>query len=112
MLALILALPLLLVLVLFAVSNTVPVDLQFWPFDFAWQVPLAGAVLGAALLAFLLGALLAWGSGLRYRAEARRMRNAARLLEAEVAELRAQQAKPVPNSAPTGTALVPAPHHA
>jgi uncharacterized integral membrane protein len=111
-LALILALPLLLVLVLFAVSNTAPVELQFWPFDFAWQVPLAGAVLGAALLAFLLGALLAWGSGLRHRAEARRMRNAARLLEAEVAELRAQQAKPVPNTAPPGTALAPAPQHA
>ncbi|RKK03076.1 DUF1049 domain-containing protein [Pseudoroseomonas wenyumeiae] len=112
MLALILALPLLLVLVLFAVSNTAPVELQFWPFDVAWQVPLAGAVLGAALLAFLLGALLAWGSGLRHRAEARRMRNAARLLEAEVAELRAQQAVPVPNTAPPGTALAPAPHHA
>jgi uncharacterized integral membrane protein len=121
MLALLLALPLLLVLVLFAVSNTAPVELQFWPFDFAWQVPLAGAVLGAALLAFLLGALLAWGSGLRHRAQARKLRNAARLLEAELADLRARDAKPVhntasaaaqPGAAQPGTALAPATHHA
>lgn len=115
-LVLIITLPLLLLLVLFAVSNTGPVDLRLWPFDFAWQVPLAGAVLGAALLAFLLGALVAWGSGLRYRAQARKMRNAARLLEAELAEMRAKQATVVPNAANPapvpGTALAPAAHHA
>jgi uncharacterized integral membrane protein len=113
-LALLLAAPLLLILVLFAVSNTAPVALQFWPFDIAWEMPLAGAVLGAAFLAFLLGALLAWGSGLHYRARARKLQHAARLLEAELADLRGRQATPVPNTAPavTGTALAPAPHHA
>jgi uncharacterized integral membrane protein len=111
MLALILALPLLLVLVLFAVSNTEPVALHLWPFDLAWVLPLAGAVLGAALLAFLLGALLAWGSGLRYRARARQLQNAARLLEAELADLRAREAQPVANvaapAATPGTTLAP-----
>jgi putative membrane protein len=104
MLRILLAAPLLLVLVLFAVSNTGPVDVRFWPFDFAWQVPLAGAVLGAALLAFLLGALLAWGTGLRHRARARQLQRANRQLEAEVAELRAKQAPAVPNSALATTA--------
>ncbi|EHL95378.1 hypothetical protein HMPREF9946_05238 [Acetobacteraceae bacterium AT-5844] len=100
MLRILLAAPLLLVLVLFAVSNTGPVDLRFWPFDFAWQVPLAGAVLGAAFLAFLLGALLTWGTGMRHRAQAKKMQRAARLLEAEVADLRARQATHVKNTAP------------
>ncbi|KAA2213833.1 lipopolysaccharide assembly protein LapA domain-containing protein [Teichococcus oryzae] len=82
---------LLLLLVLFAISNTQPVMLQFWPFDLTWQVPLAAAVLGAAAIAFALGALLAWGGALRYRLRARKMQRAAQLLEAELAELRARQ---------------------
>ncbi|MBC9207932.1 DUF1049 domain-containing protein [Roseomonas aerophila] len=110
MLRILLAAPLLLVLVLFAISNTGPVDLRFWPFDLAWQMPLAGAVLGAAFLAFLLGALLAWGTGLRHRARAKQLQRAARLLEAELADLRARQATPVVNTASGQTALVPATH--
>lgn len=106
MFALILALPLLLVLVLFAVSNADPVSLHLWPFDLVWVVPLAGAVLGAALLAFLLGAVLAWGAGLRFRAQARQLRRANERLEAELTELRAQKAVPVAN-APAGTSLAP-----
>jgi uncharacterized integral membrane protein len=113
MLALILALPLLLLLVLFAISNTEPVALHLWPFDLAWVLPLAGAVLLAALLAFLLGALLAWGSGLRYRAQARQLRHAATLLEAELAELRAKQAVPVASQPVTpGNSLAPLSHSA
>ncbi|PHK95043.1 conjugal transfer protein [Pseudoroseomonas rhizosphaerae] len=81
---------LLLVLVLFTISNTDPVSLQLWPFDLSWEVPLAGAVLGAAALFFLLGALVAWGGALRYRRRASRMQRAAQLLEAELAELRGQ----------------------
>ncbi|MCI0756743.1 lipopolysaccharide assembly protein LapA domain-containing protein [Teichococcus vastitatis] len=82
---------LLLLLVLFAISNTAPVLLQLWPFDLTWQVPLAGAVLGAAAIAFAVGALLAWGGALRYRLRARKMQRAAQLLEAELAEMRARQ---------------------
>jgi len=103
---------LLLVLVLFAISNTMPVVLQLWPFDLSWEVPLAGAVLGAAALAFLLGALLTWGGALHYRRRARRMQRAAQLLEAELAELRAQQdaGNPVPPAAPArSTALATTP---
>lgn len=94
-----LTLLLLLVLVLFAISNPEPVSLRFWPFDLVWQVPLAGAVLGAAALAFLLGALLAWGASLAYRRRARRMQRAAQLLEAELAEMRARYEPPPPEAA-------------
>ena len=93
---------LLLLLVLFAISNTEAVQLQLWPLDLAWQLPLAGAVLGAAAIAFVLGALVAWGGALRYRRRAWKMQRAAQLLEAELAELRAQQ------EAARGRPLVPA----
>jgi uncharacterized integral membrane protein len=108
MFRLILAAPLLLVLVLFAISNTAPVDLRLWPFDFIWVAPLAGAVLGAALVAFLLGALLAWGTSLRHSSQARQARREVKRLEAELVALRAQQAKLVANTAP-GTALATPP---
>lgn len=100
---------LVLVLVLFAISNAEPVVLQFWPFDVSWELPLAGAVLGAAALAFLLGAVLTWGGALHYRRRARRMQRAAQLLEAELAEIRAKQEAanpvPVPASATPSKAL-------
>ncbi|MFC3125077.1 lipopolysaccharide assembly protein LapA domain-containing protein [Pseudoroseomonas globiformis] len=98
---------LLLLLVLFAISNPAPVALQLWPFDLSWEVPLAGAVLGAAALFFALGALLAWGGALRYRLRARKMQRAAQLLEAELADLRKKQdARP---AASASTALAPTP---
>ncbi len=102
---------LLLLLVLFAISNTAPVALLLWPFDLAWEVPLAGAVLGAAALAFILGALVAWGGALHYRRRARKMQRAAQLLEAELAELRAKEEAKSPSAVPPldppagGTAL-------
>ena len=98
MLRILLAAPLLLVLVLFVISNTGTVDLRFWPFDVVFPMPLAGAVLGAAVIAFLLGALLAWGTGLRHRAQARKAQREVRRLEGEVAELRAKQATLVKNT--------------
>jgi len=100
---------LLLLLVLFAISNPMPVPLQLWPFDLSWEVPLAGAVLGAAALAFLLGALLAWGSALHFRRRANKMQRAAQLLEAELAEMRAREeaARPAPGVPSASTALAP-----
>ena len=94
---------LLLLLVLFAISNPAPVGLMLWPLDLVWQVPLAGAVLGAAALAFLLGALLAWGTALRNGARARRLQREVTRLETELAALRARQ--PIPAvPPPPGTA--------
>ncbi|MFC0409987.1 LapA family protein [Roseomonas elaeocarpi] len=98
--------PLLLVLVLFALSNTAPVPVGFWPFDFVWQTPLSVAVLSVSAFAFLLGAVIAWAASLGPRRRARQLAGTTRRLEAEVAQLRAQLARPVPA---TDTAALPAP---
>ena len=89
---LIVAIPLLLILVLFALSNTEPVRLGFWPTDLALEVPLAVAVLGGMALAFLLGGLLVWIGELSQRQRARRAEHAARLLDEQVRELKARLA--------------------
>jgi uncharacterized integral membrane protein len=91
----ILLLPLLVVLVLFGLSNRQEVALQLWPFDLAWVVPLSVAVLIFSAVFFLLGAAIAWIASLPHRRRARRLEEAARLLEAELAEYRAQAAKEV-----------------
>ncbi len=92
MLRILIALPLLLLLVLFALSNTQTVRMGLWPTDLSLDIPLAIAVLAAMGAAFLIGALLLWVSVLGARLRARRAEHAARLLEAQVAELKAELA--------------------
>ncbi len=87
---LLIALPLLLILVLFALSNTAPVRLQFWPTDYTLELPLSLAILGAMAIAFLLGGTVVWLSELAQRNRARRAEHAVRLLEAQVQELKAR----------------------
>ena len=87
---LVIATPFLLLLVLFALSNTVPVRLHLWPTDYALELPLSLAVLGAMAIAFLVGGTLAWLSELAQRRRARRAEHAVRLLEAQVQELKAR----------------------
>lgn len=83
--------PLLVLLALFALSNTQDVEVSLWPFDLVWVAPLGLAVLLAAGMAFLLGAVLAWTSALPARRRAARVEQAAKLLEAELAALRAKE---------------------
>ncbi len=90
--------PLLVVLILFALSNTEDVYVRFWLFDLAWQTPLAVAVLSVSALSFLLGAAVAWASSLPQRRRARELFNASRLLEAELDGFRSQAARPVPSA--------------
>ena len=109
---LLLALPVLLVLVLFALTNTQPVQLGLWPTDLSITVPLSLAVLGAMAVTFFLGALAIWPRILGARGRARRAERDRRLLEAQVSELKAElaplreaaMARPVPlPSGPLGT---------
>jgi uncharacterized integral membrane protein len=90
---LLIGLPLLLLLVLFALSNSAPVRLHFWPTDYALELPLSLAVLGATAVAFLAGGVTVWVSELAQRRRARRAEHAVRLLEAQVAELKARLAE-------------------
>lgn len=102
--------PILVLLILFGLSNRAEVALHLWPFDVAWVAPLSVAILIVAALAFLFGALIAWAAALPYRRRARRLEEAARVLEAELAELRARAARevgPVPPAAAPGRGIVP-----
>jgi uncharacterized integral membrane protein len=106
MLRLILLLPVLVVLVLFGLSNREEVELHLWPLDFTWAVPLSTAMLVFAAVFFLFGALVAWTAGLHYRTRARRSARAAQVLEAELNEYRAAAARQVgPVPQPAGTNL-------
>ncbi len=86
--------PLLLLLVLFALSNPQPVRLTIWPFDLALEAPLSLAVLLSMAVAFLIGALIAWLGTLAAIARARRAEEKVRLLDAQVNELKARLPPP------------------
>ena len=90
---LLIALPLLLLLVLFALSNRQPVALHIWPTDYTATLPLSLAVLASMAIAFLAGGLLVWVSELVQRRRARRAEHTVRLLEAQVQELKARLAE-------------------
>jgi len=98
MLRAIIAVPVLVVLVLFALTpvNRVAVTLGFWPTDYLVTVPLSLVILGAMAVAFLLGALVLWLSVLGARRRARRAERQVRMLEAQVAELKARIVPPPP----------------
>lgn len=88
-LRLLIAAPFLLLLVLFALSNTAPLKLGLWPTDYAIELPASVAILGAMAVAFLAGAFVVWVSELGQRRRARRAEQAVRLLEEQVRGLKA-----------------------
>ena len=88
------AVPFLLLLVLFALSNPQPVRLGLWPTDISISPPLSIAVLVAMAAAFLLGAVMLWIDALAARRRARRAEYAQRLLEAQVQGLKARLTAP------------------
>lgn len=87
--------PLLVLLIAFALSNQEPVRLGLWPTDILVDVPLSVAVLVAAALFFVVGAFMTWGGSLSLRSRARRAEQAVRRLEAQLATLRTQQSVPM-----------------
>jgi uncharacterized integral membrane protein len=91
---LIIALPFLAILVLFALSNPMSVRLGFWPTDYALEVPLSLAILVAAGIAFLIGGFLVWLNELGQRRRARHAEQHVRQLEEQVRELKARLSPP------------------
>jgi uncharacterized integral membrane protein len=87
---LLIASPFLLILVLFALSNTEGVRLALWPTDFSLAMPLSIAILCAMGIAFLFGGLVVWINELGQRRRARRAEEKVRLLEAQVQDLKAR----------------------
>ncbi|MGA3003681.1 MAG: LapA family protein [Acetobacteraceae bacterium] len=87
--------PLLLLMVVFALSNSKPVTLGLFPLGrLPFEVPLSVVVLAAMGLGFFLGGLRLWFTALHHRRAARRAEEAMRLLEARLQELKAKTSGP------------------
>jgi len=82
--------PVLLLLVVFALSNTGPARIGLWPTGWSLEAPLSLIILGGMALAFLLGGVLVWASELAQRRRARRAEQTVRLLEAQMQDLKAR----------------------
>lgn len=98
-----LAVPVLILLVAFALSNRQVVQLGLWPTDIVIDAPLSITILVASGLFFIIGALMTWGAGLVTASRARQAERTVRQLEAEVRALRGQPKK----TAGTALALPP-----
>ena len=87
--------PLAVVLIIFAVNNRDSVTLSFWPLPVTLQAPLYLVALLALLVGFLIGELIAWTNGRRWRRQARH--SAKRVAELErtlAAQAQAQAPEP------------------
>jgi len=93
-LRLVIIIPLLLLLVLFLVSNSAALKLGLWPTDYTVTLPASLVVLGAMAVAFLAGAFLVWVSELGRRRRARQAEQAVAVLEEQVKALKAQLSRP------------------
>ncbi len=90
-LRLLITLPLLIIVVLFAVVNSDPVPVSFWPLPYVIQLPLSAVGFVMFFLGVISGGLAVWLGGVRKRRRER-------LRAAEAAGLD-QQAKPQPEAA-------------
>jgi uncharacterized integral membrane protein len=97
-----LVVPVLIVLIAFALSNRQVVQLGLWPTDIIIDAPLSTTILVAAGLFFIVGALMTWGASVVTASRARQAERTVRQLEAEVRALKSQ-----PRSAGTAMALPP-----
>ena len=93
-LRLLIVLPLLLLLVLFTLSNTSLLRLGLWPTDFVLELPASVEILGAMAVAFLAGAFVVTVGNLGRRRRARRAERSVKLLEDQVKALKAQLSRP------------------
>ena len=85
-----LAVPVLIILVAFALSNRQVVQLGLWPTDITLNAPLSITILVASGLFFIVGALMTWGASVTTASRARQAERTVRQLEAEVQALKAQ----------------------
>lgn len=81
-------------LAFFALANPEHVAVTFWPDGWVVEIPLWQAILGPCLVTFLAGALTVWLAHLPARRSAAQLRQAAALLDAELASRDPRPAKP------------------
>lgn len=87
-------LPLLLIVVLFAVVNRTAVPVNFWPLPYAVDLPLSAVAFGGFFLGALSGGLAVWLGSVR-----KRRRERQRAAEAQAMAGMDQPAKPQPEAA-------------
>jgi lipopolysaccharide assembly protein A len=80
-----------LVVILFAVSNRETVSVGLWPLPALVELPLYLVLLGTLVFGFVVGELVAWIGGWRWRREARRGRDRIAMLERELEAAQAQR---------------------
>jgi len=99
---LLVAAPILVLLLLFALSNTSPLRLSLWPTDYGLEAQASLIVLCAMAAAFLTGGAIVWVNELAQRRRARRAEDMVKLLEEQVRALKARlpATQIVPPSAP------------
>lgn len=97
-----LALPVALLVVVFAVANRHEVRLELWPFPWAIDLPVYLAVLGALVKGIVIGLVVAWFAGHGSRRRAREHKRRADSLERQ-RDAAISQSK----GAEASTALVP-----
>ena len=91
----------------FAVSNRIPVDLEFWPLPLALSAPLYLVVLVVLLLGLIVGWLVGWAGSLPVRRERRRHARRIAQLERDLGRT-TPAASSTTGSSATGKSLVSA----
>jgi uncharacterized integral membrane protein len=74
---------LLIALVVFAVSNRSPVELNLFPFPFLLELPVYLALIAALVIGAVLGALVRYGSNLRIRLALRSLARQRKVMEGQ-----------------------------
>lgn len=80
--------PLIVLAVLFALSNRDYVDLSIWPLPFSLAVPVYLVALAGLAVGFFAGGIVAWFGAGRSRARARAAERTVRARDVEIEELR------------------------
>lgn len=87
-LAWLLALPVALLVIVFAVANRHDLRLELWPLPWSMDLPVYLAVLGALLKGIVIGLVIAWFAGHTARRRAREQKRRADGLERQLEQLR------------------------
>jgi uncharacterized integral membrane protein len=99
-------LPLTVIFVVFAISNRQQVEITFWPLPVVIETRLFLVVLLGMVAGFLIGELVAWIGGRRWRREARDKARRIDALERELAATQALLKSSAAGSTTAGSMLV------
>jgi putative membrane protein len=104
-LSFIISIPIMVVLVVFAIDNRESVSLSFWPLPWTLALPGFAALFIALVIGFFAGAIAAWLSGGRTRQRLRQTSETARAQAHQIAEHERRLAAQRPAQTAAGTNL-------